>query len=255
MKDRLYIASVSQNAPDLAKAYGIGLELDYYCMAANMDEPLFGKTKEQVARELEAAGSRRLIFHAPFNELYPAAIDPQIQRIAYKRYEQAYHLAKDVYGIEKMVVHSGYVPRIYYKQWHHEKSLEFWRAYMRNKQGSFTICIENVLEDEPYMFAEIAEELDQENIRLCLDIGHANCIGNIPLEEWIRVTGPYVSHLHIHSNNGEHDYHDALGEGTIQMARALEQIDRYCGKDATITIESLDGTKSLEWLDKEGYLK
>ena len=60
-----------------------------------------------------------------FNELYPAAIDPQIQRIAYKRYEQAYHLAKDVYGIEKMVVHSGYVPRIYYKQWHHEKSQEW----------------------------------------------------------------------------------------------------------------------------------
>lgn len=255
MKDRLYIASISQDAPSLAKEYGIGLELDHYCTAVNMAPPLLGRMKEAVRQDIEKAGKPKLLFHAPFNELYPAAIDPEIRNIAFERYEQSYRLASEFYRIHKMIVHSGYVPRIYYKEWHHEKSLEFWKFYMRDKPHDFMICIENVLEDEPYMLAQIAEELGQRNIRLCLDLGHANCVGNTPVQEWIRVMGPYVGHLHIHNNNGEHDYHETLDRGTINMARALEEIAQHCAKEATITIESLDGRKSLEWLEKEGYLK
>lgn len=255
MKDRLYIASISQDAPGLAKEYGIGLELDHYCTAVNMEPPLFETVKEQARQDIEQAGNPKLLFHAPFNELCPAAIDPRIREIAFERYEQSYRLAEEFYHVDKMVVHSGYVPRIYYKEWHHEKSLEFWKSYMEDKPDSFTLCIENVLEDEPYMLAQIAEELAQSNIRLCLDLGHANCVGNTPLQEWIRVMGPYVGHLHIHNNNGEHDYHEPLDKGTIHMAQALEQIDQYCAKEATITIESLDGRASLAWLEKEGYLK
>lgn len=255
MKDKLYIASISQDAPELAKEYGIGLELDHYCTALNMDASCFAETHKQVQHEIEVAGHPRLLFHAPFNELYPAAIDPAVREIAYQRYDQAYHLAKDTYQINKMIVHSGYVPLIYYKEWHHDRSLEFWESYMRDKPESFTICIENVMEDEPYMLARIAEQLDRKNIRLCLDIGHANCQSKISISEWIKVMSPYISHFHIHNNNGNQDEHGSLGEGTIHMAQTLEEIYHYCSKETTITIESLDGRSSLEWMEKEGYLK
>lgn len=285
MKHRLYIATVSQEAPQLAAEYGIGLELDHYCTAINMEEPLAQETHRQVMADIRQAlggsgiSSARgpakgeslyraeateltdrqkdlpLLFHAPFNELCPAAIDPKIRDIAFERYEQSYFLSRQQYGIRKMIVHSGYMPHVYYKVWHHEKSVEFWKRYMENKPKDFTICIENVLEDEPHMMVGIAEELDQINIRLCLDIGHANCMSSISPEEWIRVMGPYLSHLHIHNNDGTHDQHRALQDGTVNMGRILELIDQYCGKDTTITIESLDGRKALEWLDGQGYLR
>lgn len=287
MKHRLYIATVSQNAPRLAAEYGIGLELDHYCTAINMEEPLARQTRRQVLSDIrqasEGTGSIRsksvsnmkcahavketdpadpaarperlpLIFHAPFNELCPAAIDPEIREIARKRYEQSYLLARE-YHICKMIVHSGYMPHVYYKVWHHEKSAEFWNAYMADKPTDFTICIENVLEDEPHMMARIAEELDQSNIRLCLDVGHANCMSSISPEEWLRVMGPYLSHLHIHNNDGTHDQHNALQDGTVNVGRVLELMDKYCAQDTTVTIESLDGRRALEWLERQGYLE
>lgn len=264
MRKRLYIASVSQDAARLAAEYGIGLELDHYCTAENMDGPMAEKVHQQARAEIDQATgeSRRaeekqlpLIFHAPFNELHPAAIDPKIKAIAHERYQQAYHLAREHYQINKMIVHSGYLPYVYYKVWHQEKSVEFWKQYMDGKPESFTLCIENVLEDEPYMMAKIAEEVGRPNVKLCLDLGHANCMSGLPAKEWIRVMGPYIGHLHIHNNDGSHDQHNALSEGTLDMARVLEDIDRYCEKTATITIESLDGRASLEWLKQQGYLK
>lgn len=253
MRERLYIASISEDAPAIAVEYGIGMELDHYCMAENMDGENLEQTDKQVRKDTAAV--TKLLFHAPFNELSPAAIDPRIREIAYERYEQAYRLAKEHYGIEKMIVHSGYVPRVYYKSWHHERSLEFWKTYMKNKPDHFQICIENVMEDEPYMMVRLAEELEDPRIGLCLDIGHANCAGREPVKEWIQCMGPYITHLHIHNNNGKHDSHQALPSGTIDMISALELIDRYCPKEATVTIESRDGRTSLEWMDKEGVLK
>lgn len=159
------------------------------------------------------------------------------------------------YGIKKMIVHSGYVPLIYYKAWHHEKSVAFWKRYMADKPDDFTICIENVMEDEPGMMAEIAKEVDRPNVQLCLDVGHANCCGRIPLSEWLRVMGPYLGHLHLHNNNGERDQHGPVREGTIDMAQVLDNIGKAGRPDLTITIESIDGKASLEWLDQQGYLK
>lgn len=255
MREKLYIASISEDAALLADEFKVGFEIDHYCMAENMDVHKFSETDRQVKKEIAQSGSERMTFHAPFNELHPAAIDYRIKEIAFERYERAYQLAREHYGIHKMIVHSGYMPHVYYKVWHHERSIEFWNKYMDDKPEDFEICIENVLEDEPYMMAKLAEELDRPNVKLCLDIGHANCISDVPVEEWIRVMGPYTAHLHIHNNYGEHDYHNALQDGSIDMAAALENIDKYCRKDATITIESLDGRKSLEWLDEGGYLK
>ncbi len=263
MKDRLYIASVSTDAPKLANEYGIGLELDHYCTAENMDPPLAGPIRQQVQEDIRAASgvqtgsanpNLRMIFHAPFNELCPAAIDPKIKEIASERYEQAYCIAKNC-GISKMVAHSGYMPYVYYKVWHHEKSVEFWKRYMKDKPKDFTLCIENVLEDEPYMMAELMEEIAQPNIRLCLDLGHANCMSRVSAAEWLQVLGPYISHLHIHNNDGTHDFHGALTDGSLNMTQILEEIDHKVSKTATITIESLDGRASLEWMEREGYLK
>lgn len=253
MDQRFYIASISEDAAPLAKAYGVGLELDHYCTAQNMDDR-FSQTDHIVRQEITSAGNPLLIFHAPFNELHPAAIDPKVKQIAKERYEQAYKIATG-YGIQKMVVHSGYLPHVYFKTWHHDRSVEFWRSYMEGKPEDFTIYIENVLEDEPHMMRNIAEELNHSNIKLCLDVGHANVMGEVPVEEWIEVMGPYLRHLHIHNNDGKLDSHHSLCDGTLLMERVLDAVDTYCSTETTITVESIEGRRSLEWLCKRGYLK
>lgn len=254
IKDRLYIASVSEHAVELAREYGIGLELDHYCMAENMEMPNFSRVHAQVLDGLRKLEPFRTVFHAPFNELYPGAIDPKVKEIAYERYNQAFRLAWETYGSKKMVVHSGYVPHVYYKVWHHERSVEFWTAYMKGKPENFQICIENVMEDEPDMMRKLVEELSLPNISLCLDLGHANCMGQVSIKTWIQVMGPYISHVHLHNNGGLHDDHGALQDGRIHMEQALEYLDAYCNAKTTMAIESLDGRRSLEWLDKKGYL-
>ncbi|MEG0829451.1 MAG: sugar phosphate isomerase/epimerase [Anaerovoracaceae bacterium] len=251
--ERLYIATVCDDAKALAQKYSIGIELDQFCTAINMDSPGFQSLDMEVKKLMENS-SDKFIFHAPFNELFPAAIDPKILDIAYERYNQAFALAHG-YGIEKMVVHSGYMPHVYFKVWHHEKSVKFWREFMKDKPAGFSICIENVLEDEPEMMADIAKELNSLQIKLCLDVGHANCMSKVPIKEWIKVMGPYLGHIHIHNNNSIYDYHAPIQEGDLNMEEILEDIEKYAPEDVTITIESLDGASSLSWLDGSGYLE
>lgn len=255
MKDKLLVASVAADAPRLAAEYGIGFEIDHYCTAMYMDEPYFAETSAQVAAELKEAGAQLLTFHAPFSELHPAAIDPRALQLAYDRLNEAFDLAYNKYGIKKMIVHSGYLPLVFFKEWHHEKSVTFWKKFMEGKPEDFMILIENVMDDEPYMMRAIAEEIDQPNIRLCLDIGHASAIDSkVSIAEWIKVMGPYTEHYHIHNNYRDHDYHLPIYEGSIDIKAALADIEKY-SPTATITIESLDAESSLKWLKNEGYLK
>ena len=72
-----------------------------------------------------------------------------------------------------MVVHTGYEPLMYFKEWHLQRSVEFWRTYMEDK-GDFQIYIENVFDDEPLMMKNLIDALDDPRIKVCMDVGHAN---------------------------------------------------------------------------------
>ena len=112
-REKLYISTTAEDAPALAREYDLGLEIADFCTAYNMDV-LFAE-KDAAAREKMHA-VQRLIFHAPFSELCPAAIDPLVREVTKKRYQQAVELASG-YGIKKLVIHSGYVPQVYYPEW------------------------------------------------------------------------------------------------------------------------------------------
>lgn len=141
-------------------------------MAENLDEPKYESCCKEIRRLFTdcKVSPEHAVLHAPFNELHPAAIDPLAKDLARHRMEQAYTACKDL-GITKMVVHSGYVPHIYFKSWHQEQSVKFWTGFMADKPADFQLCIENVLEDEPQMMADMLKDIDQPNIGICLDIG------------------------------------------------------------------------------------
>ena len=211
----------------------------------------FEEHDARVRNEMQGAG--RFIFHAPFNELCPAAIDPLIVEVAKKRYAQAYSLMQG-YGIDSMIAHSGFVPTIYFEEWFKEKSVKFWQEFLSDKPGSFRVYLENVLESSPGMLCDIANAVGDERFRLCLDIGHAALMGpDIQVSEWALRMQPFLGHVHLHNNFGSRDTHNALGDGSIDVAAAIRAIAE-AAPDVTFTIEASDGASSVEWLKSNGLL-
>ena len=251
LKSRLAIATCCGRWQQIAKEYDVGVELDQYCQAENMDGEKGAKVEAVIRKSLEEY--RALVFHAPFNELFPAAIDPKARELAMMRFNQAAELALR-YCIRKMVVHSGYVPFVYFKEWHIPRSVEFWTEFMADKPDDFEICIENVLDDEPHMLAEIARQADDPRIGLCYDIGHANIVSDRSQDDWLDTMAPYLKHLHIHNNDGERDYHRGITEGSLDVERVLDGVLTKCTPETTITLEILAGKESFEWLKAQGYL-
>ena len=93
---RFYLSTIAADAAGTARQYALGLEIAEYCTACNMDEH-FPETDAAVREKL--AGIARVTLHAPFNELFPCAIDPRARALAADRFREAIALAKG-YGAE-----------------------------------------------------------------------------------------------------------------------------------------------------------
>lgn len=250
LKERFYISTIANDCDKLAKKYGLGIEIAEFCTAANMDEHLEA-VRETVLSHFRSAD--RFLLHAPFNELSPAAIDPLALRLARKRYGQSSGLAQK-YGVRRIIVHSGYIPNVYFKSWFIEKSISFWRDFLATFPPDMKIYLENVMEDSPDMLMQIAEGISDPRFCLCLDVGHANTeLSKAPLSEWIQVFSKRLAHVHLHNNMGRLDLHNSLENGTIPMARAIRQLEEICDAP-TYTLESIDARASVDWLVRERFI-
>lgn len=245
-KERLFLSTIADDAVQTAREFGLGVELAQFCLAENMD-----KTPPDVQASLDAALEvPRRVFHAPFAELCPAAIDPLVREVAKRRFLQAAALAKR-YGAEKMVVHSGFIPLVYYPEWFAPQSAAFWREFLNDVDG-LTLCVENVMETSPDALRQIAEQVNDPRLRICFDVGHAFCQSG-DLAPWLDALAPYSSHVHLHNNHGTFDEHLGLPDGTLDMATVIRQLEALAPQ-ATYTLEVRSARASVEWLLKEGLL-
>lgn len=245
---KFYLSTIAPDAAEVAGEYRLGLEIAEYCTAWNMEEQ-FSETDSAVKQKLQ--GIDRRIFHAPFNELFPCAIDPKARALAESRYRQAAELAK-AYGAEKLVIHGGFNAGLYFPRWYIAESVKFWKAFLGEDPG-IPIVLENVLETEPGWLAEIAEQVSSDRLRLCLDIGHANAYSPVSVEDWLTRCAPYLSHFHIHNNAGDMDTHSALFQGSIPVGEFLAQANDLCPQ-ATATLEVLEAAPSAEWLKENAWI-
>ena len=241
-KENIYVSTIATDAVRVALEYGFGLEIAEYCTAWNMDEKFAG-VDGVVKKKLE--GISKSLLHAPYNELFPCAIDKKARELAAYRYRQAIDLAKR-YGAKKVIIHGGYNPRIYFPVWYVEQSIAFWKAFLEEDPG-VQIVLENVLEDDPQWLLDIVKGVDDPRLRLCLDIGHVNAYSALPVMDWLETWAPYISHFHIHNNDGSRDQHNALGDGTIPVKEILLRAESMC-PNATYTFELMKSEMSVHWL-------
>ena len=243
-REQIYLSTVDPRAGELARELGLGVEIAEYCTAWNMDRE-YPQTDERLRGAL--AGNPRRILHGPFNELFPCAIDPEARDLAARRYRQAIALARD-YGADKVVIHAGFNPWLYYPVWFREQSAVFWREFLAEEPG-VEIVLENVLEQEPEWMTEILRAVDSPRLRLCLDVGHVNAYSPVDTAQWLRRCAPWISHFHLHNNNGTRDAHDPLFRGSIPMEELLTLAGELC-PEATFTLELPEAESSARELMK-----
>ena len=161
------------------------------------------------------SASSRFVLHGPFNELTPAAIDPLVLDVTKKRY----------------------------------------RERLCDVPDDMTVCLENVLEPEPQLLTAIMEAVHDPRLRICLDLGHANtCASALPPENWLRACAPYLSHVHLHNNQGDRDLHAALFDGVMDIAGLLSLLEAL-SPQATCTLELTQDRPSLDWLVEKHLLE
>ena len=73
------------------------------------------------------------------------------------------------------------------------------------------------------------------------------------LPEWLEAWAPYLSHFHIHNNDGSWDNHDPLDRGSIPMKEFLEKASALC-PEATFTLELLEAEPSVRWMTETGLI-
>lgn len=258
MKNKLFIATFSEDALNVAKDFGIGLEINHTCISEDLDPSNRRNLLAQIRSDIAAAeipDASGLFLHGPFTEIHPAAIDYRARQLGMERLNEAYEVATAL-GINRMVVHTGWIPFIYFKSWQAEKGAEFWQRFMSDKPSDFHIYVENVLDDEPYMLLDMMKRIDNPSIKLCLDTGHANATTSpeLPVEKWIEVLGSHIGHFHLHNNDGTGDSHSAFDCGSMDMNSIFSAIGAFCDADVTLTIEARDARSCLEWLKRSDYI-
>ena len=247
-REKIYLSTIATDAVRVAQEHGFGREIAEYCTAWNMDEK-FVPVDGVVKKKLE--GICASLLHAPYNELFPCAIDKKARGLAAYRYRQAIDIAKS-YGSTKVVIHGGYHPRIYFPVWYVEQSILFWKEFLKD-DPRVQIVLENVLEETPDMLLNIVKGVNDPRLRLCLDIGHANAYSQVPVMDWLELWAPYISHFHIHNNDGSADQHHALSEGSIPVKDLLIRSEQLC-PDATYTLELMKDAPCVSWLKENELL-
>ncbi len=257
LRNRLYVCSFSNHFIEAIKTYNLGMEINHTCISECLDEDLETRSHllKEIQKDIDLSMPKNLILHGPFTEIYPAGIDYRARAFGMERLNQAYEVATH-FNINRMVVHTGWMPQLYFKSWQAEKGAIFWKKFMEDKPKDFNILIENVLEDEPYMLREMMEIISDPRIKLCLDVGHANAttVKDLKVENWIEVLAPYIDHFHLHNNDGTRDAHHPFTLGTLNFHSIMDCIGRFCNNKVTFTIESGECLPCLKWLHANKYI-
>ncbi len=126
------------------------------------------------------------------------------------------------------------------------------------KEYGVTVCVEN-LPFPVYPLAtveavcELVDKLDRDNLKVCLDTGHAAIFTGSDVASAVRYIGKRLEAMHVHDNMGKEDEHLIPGDGIIDWdgyTKALKEI----GFDKVFSLETSPKHKlhpEREWQERE----
>lgn len=201
-------------------------------------------------------------YHAPYWDLNLGTKIVELQEAMLKIHNDAYNIAKEL-GCTEMVIHSNYRPGTdWYDGWI-KRAKDFLDKFLSDKDDSITICIENQFESDSELLLKLIDEVNDDRVKICLDIGHANANSNIQVEEWIKTLKDRIIYYHLHNNHGKQtivgynkdDEHLGINNGTIDIEKVLKIAEEYT-PNAIWNIESKVEylEESIEYLRKLKYI-
>ena len=232
---------------DFARAAALGYDCFNYDLADtgsalySMDEDAFRTALADEKRRADDAGIECVQCHGPWPTKDLTEKDRAQKLVFMKRGV----LGASILGCKYFVIH----PVMPYG-WGQEKESETPRALTKElllqlsdyaKPLDVTICLENM----PFLghalstvdaVAGLVEEIGRENVKICLDTGHANCY-KVDIGDQVRRCGENLACLHIHDNNGMQDEHLFPYAGTINWP-SFKTALREIGYTGCLTLET-----------------
>lgn len=165
--------------------------------------------------------------HGAFIDLYPGAVEPAMVAFARTRHRQSLEVAA-MLGCDIMVVHSAY-PLRDPMAWQLAELTARLVAYFASlaqeaAESGITVVIENIQDTRPEPLVALARAIDAPNVGLSLDVGHAYLYSGLALDRWVWAMQPYLKHCHLHDNDGIHDRHWKLGDGSMTYRAFFEAV-------------------------------
>jgi len=145
----------------------------------------------------------------------------------------------NVLGCKLVVIHHRF-PFGFDKTTNDEKSEKFFRInvdFLKKlepyaKENNVTLCLENLpMNDVQYCTVDgtlkIIDAVNSENVKMCLDIGHANVFGDDIYEDILKINDKLAC-MHVHDNKHGMDLHLYPWDGTVNwdgVVKGLNEIN------------------------------
>lgn len=193
----------------------------------------------------EAASTSKISFtvHAPFAGINLASPEP-LQSVLLDfmdgSIERAHALEAEIF-----VIHPGLLSpfTVHFPEIAWESLITSIKhlAKFSEKLGSTKIAVENMAPPYPFLISKCQEverlfqELENFDVGLCLDIGHAQKSGGI--KPFLKDVGRYANHVHAHDNIGDRDAHLQIGKGVVDWEFVVRLL-RKLNFDGYIVVEN-----------------
>jgi sugar phosphate isomerase/epimerase len=186
---------------------------------------------EKEFRELTPSFNMRFSVHTPLSDVNIGSLNPRMRRAALNEVVHSIEAAGRL-GITPFTIHPGFLTPLgqINKEgaWNatRESILE---AEKMAKDAGVVLALENMPNMPISMLTnpdDLMRMIEGTEVRVCLDIGHAHTTNNVKdyLPYWRR-----FANIHIHDNDGRHDQHMAIGDGTIDFPPILQRLKGYEG--------------------------
>lgn len=209
----------------LASELGLGLEISRLPLYKDKNADVESVIKN-IKNELDSFHNR-ITVHAMFSDVNVAGGDCILKEVSKMRCQQSFEIAKAI-GADTVLFHTGNKGTKHYgsqKQFK-EGYIKFWKEFIKQFEDSGIVAVvENVFEETPEYCMELFEGINSDNYKFALDTGHVNLYAkNTKVEDWIKLYGKNLYHMHIHNNYGTNDDHSNLENGTVNFKEVFNSI-------------------------------
>jgi len=203
------ISKIELFNPAEVNAVSFGIEVDDFANSDLLDSNWKLKVQQYIENLSNFKGLISL--HGAFLDLNPASPDKKIRDVTTDRYIHSINIAKEI-NAKYIVFHSQLNPGIkdpVAKEIKLIRQLTFWESILNEiNNTNIIILLENVYEDNPYDLLELVSRINSNQVKVCLDTGHALLNSQLSLDVWINVLKDNLEYIHFHWNNGTYDTHE-----------------------------------------------